>query len=891
MALIASAALGLAGQARAASYSPSDAFYWALPPGGAGSAIAVSPDGNFVYVADSHSKRIHEFASDGLPIRAWSYNKALQAPGSVTTDGFGDVYVLYPHPLHQAPATIEKFTGDGKKLLASWTVPFASAIAATRGGSVFVLTNFLNTVGEYNTNGKAIGGFVANLPGQWFPKPGYDARYWPQSGYDHPFKTVAREIAVDTSGNPLVVGDSYQALSSREPDCSIPDQDLHINTHPYPDPLDSGETARFSPSGTAVAHGWLSLSQQNCYNGLYQQSPGLYVAFGWQSDGVNPRGVAVDPNHGDVYAVTEDQLGARHLAPDLGEPFPGGNVNAPSGYGYDHNWDLIAGNPAGAVAVDCHSNLYMLGGGSASGLIAKFNYEGSVPPGSCANLSRLQLPGPTVAVFKVHVGKIGKEHVLAGCSGQPCTGTLWLESNSRLCRKCTLSFPHHFRIPPGLQRSLTLQLTRRGRRLLRIHPGLPIMVRGRLMGGHRFARRATLRGPSTLGPVCRFPGSPGGSATVSGTLAPGHAGDRITIQYLPPYAHGFLIPVVQRTVLTNRTGHFHDSHVLDAGGKWTIAVIWAGDRTRDPATPQPCSGTVRQIPTHISITCPPGSSVGTPSPFTGRLSGAPAGAAVALDYEAPPGVDIGHSVIANSRGHFSDSFSPPTPGLWLALAHYLGDAGHAPAEAVCEFTVAASDFSIAVSPSSGVVQQGGSVTATVGTAVTSGGPQSVSLSSTGSPAGATFSPASILAGGSSAVTFATSASTAPGNYTITVTGTGTSAHHSAAYTLTVTAAQATTALSLQCSPDSNRRFISCTGQLNSGGTGIGGAQIKLTYQPPQSGSPTVDMAMTGSDGTFGDTLNAPAGSLLASGGWQVTAQYAGDSTHAPASNTQSVTVP
>jgi hypothetical protein len=141
-----------------------------------------------------------------------------------------------------------------------------------------------------------------------------------------------------------VVGDSYQALSNTEPDCSVPDNDLHIDTHPYPDPLDSGEAARFTPGGTAIAHGWLSLSEQNCYNGLYQQSPGLNVAFGWQSNGINPRAVAVDPNSGDVYAVAEDQLGLRHLAHDLGDTLYD-NVNAASSYGFDHNWDLLAGNP------------------------------------------------------------------------------------------------------------------------------------------------------------------------------------------------------------------------------------------------------------------------------------------------------------------------------------------------------------------------------------------------------------------------------------------------------------------------------------------------------------------------------------------------------------------
>jgi len=98
------------------------------------------------------------------------------------------------------------------------------------------------------------------------------------------------------------------------------------------------------------------------------------------------------------------------------------------------------------------------------------------------------------------------------------------------------------------------------------------------------------------------------------------------------------------------------------------------------------------------------------------------------------------------------------------------------------------DFSISVSPTSGSTAQGGSVSATVSTAVTSGSAQTVSLSASGLPAGATasFSPSSVTAGGSSTMTISTSASTPTGTFPITITGTGTSATHSTPFSLTVT---------------------------------------------------------------------------------------------------------
>ncbi|MEU4381244.1 M4 family metallopeptidase [Micromonospora echinofusca] len=96
------------------------------------------------------------------------------------------------------------------------------------------------------------------------------------------------------------------------------------------------------------------------------------------------------------------------------------------------------------------------------------------------------------------------------------------------------------------------------------------------------------------------------------------------------------------------------------------------------------------------------------------------------------------------------------------------------------------DFSVSLSPTSGAVNPGGSVSTTVATATTSGSAQTVTLSAAGLPSGATasFSPATVTSGGSSTLTIATTAATAPGTYTVTVNGAG-SVTRSATYTLTV----------------------------------------------------------------------------------------------------------
>ncbi|MEU5432563.1 glycosyl hydrolase family 18 protein [Streptomyces sp. NPDC020719] len=97
------------------------------------------------------------------------------------------------------------------------------------------------------------------------------------------------------------------------------------------------------------------------------------------------------------------------------------------------------------------------------------------------------------------------------------------------------------------------------------------------------------------------------------------------------------------------------------------------------------------------------------------------------------------------------------------------------------------DFSVAVAPGSASVAPGGSTTATVSTAVTSGNAKTVALTATGAPAGVTasLSPSSVTAGGSARLTVSASASAAPGTYPLTITGSAGALAHSTTFTLTV----------------------------------------------------------------------------------------------------------
>ncbi|MFF4774836.1 M28 family peptidase [Microtetraspora fusca] len=97
------------------------------------------------------------------------------------------------------------------------------------------------------------------------------------------------------------------------------------------------------------------------------------------------------------------------------------------------------------------------------------------------------------------------------------------------------------------------------------------------------------------------------------------------------------------------------------------------------------------------------------------------------------------------------------------------------------------DFLISANPASGTVKAGAQATSTIGTATTAGTAQTVNLSASGLPTGASasFSPQSVTSGGSSTLTISTSATTPAGSYTVTVTGTGETGTRTATYALTV----------------------------------------------------------------------------------------------------------
>lgn len=202
------------------------------------------------------------------------------------------------------------------------------------------------------------------------------------------------------------------------------------------------------------------------------------------------------------------------------------------------------------------------------------------------------------------------------------------------------------------------------------------------------------------------------------------------------------------------------------------------------------------------------------------------------------------------------------------------------------------DFSLSVSPGSGTVQRGASVSTTVSTATTSGSGQTVSLTASGLPSGVTasFSPSSVTSGGSSTLTLTASASAATGSAAVTVTGTGPNATHTATYTVTVTTAPGGNDFAVSLSPASATVAAGGSTSANVGTTTTSGSA--QTVNLSVTGAPTgVTASVSPSSVTSGAgaTLSVSVGASAAPGTYTLTVTGAGDSATRTATFTLTVT--
>jgi hypothetical protein len=194
----------------------------------------------------------------------------------------------------------------------------------------------------------------------------------------------------------------------------------------------------------------------------------------------------------------------------------------------------------------------------------------------------------------------------------------------------------------------------------------------------------------------------------------------------------------------------------------------------------------------------------------------------------------------------------------------------------------ANDFSISANPTSLSLLQGASGTSNVSTTVTSGTAETVNLTVSGTPAGATatVNPTSVTAGNGSTLTVG-AGTAAPGTYTLTVTGTATSATHATTVTLTV---RAPNDFSISANPTSLT--------LVQGTSGTSTISTAVTSGTAETVTLTVGGTPVGATSTLNPTSVTPPGSstLTVNAGTAAAATYTLTITGTAPSATHSTTV-
>ncbi|PPK62059.1 M4 family metallopeptidase [Actinokineospora auranticolor] len=192
------------------------------------------------------------------------------------------------------------------------------------------------------------------------------------------------------------------------------------------------------------------------------------------------------------------------------------------------------------------------------------------------------------------------------------------------------------------------------------------------------------------------------------------------------------------------------------------------------------------------------------------------------------------------------------------------------------------EFSIAVNPTSGTVQAGGSTSATVSTSTTSGTAQSVALTASGQPSGVTvtFNPATVNSGATSTANIAVGSNVTAGTYPIVIKGTGTATNHTVTYNLTVGGQPPANDFSLALNPTSGSTDAGSSVSTTVGTTTTTGSAQTVTLTA--SGLPTGATAtFSPSSVTTGgnSTLTIATTSSTPAGQYSVTVTASGSANH------------
>jgi hypothetical protein len=632
--------------AGAASFSPQAVDLWGPPFGDFlnPDGVAVDPAGDFVYIADTGDDRIVELTTSGTYVDAWGTfghgQGRFNGPVAIATDAYGDVYVA-----DRGNNIIQKFSGSGR-FLRQWPFAVPRGVATDRAGHVFGLSDQYNRVHEWTADGRDLAAWTATMPGNYFP-----------GVYADPSSNDVKAIAVANDGSVLVGGDAVQSYVSAHSCEELADFNPAYDFRPYPDPLVSGEVARYTPAGAYQGNDWLSRSPKVC------TSP-------WDSQGM-PAGLAIDRSSGAVYA-------ALPFGPLVRRVGAGEDVGLPC---LPCEGGTYVGPPTGA-AIDCRGNLYVT---VRSSLLRYRNLDPSPRPPCPARLSHNA--DAAVSQF-VHFDPVHQRVVVGvGCLDGRCRGDVAVYVGPPGCA------PHNcyanlvgktLSLSRGHSTQVSVALGGAARRVLAHLGDMRVSALVHLRGHHRPAARlagARLRRPQALSLGCSATSAVFDAITLTGRTSPVLRNAPISLLLGPPTSIATM-----RSVRTDGRGRFRLAFTPGLAGAWSAQALYAGTGAREPARSPGCGTKVAPVATTLAITSCASAGALSPASVAGALSPAVTGARIELVYTRAGASAVLTEASAGADGRFADA-PVLAAGTWSVVARWPGDARHpAVTSAPCSFS-------------------------------------------------------------------------------------------------------------------------------------------------------------------------------------------------------------
>jgi len=368
--------------------------------------------------------------------------------------------------------------------------------------------------------------------------------------------------------------------------------------------------------------------------------------------------------------------------------------------------------------------------------------------------------------------------------------------------------------------------------------------------------------------------STGATAHLEADLAPHELGDTVTFEFTSPSgAH------TSFTNTVDQLGRARSQLTLNETGLWTVQADFGGSNDLAGSSSNTLTLTVGQAATTstTAVACP-GSTLGAgaTAAIAGTVTPGVQGTPVSVSYTPPTGTggtQTTDQVTTDGTGGFNDAFAPNAPGQWTVTASFTGDVRRTGSQGTCSFSVSPPQGVSSLSmncPSTASPGNSLTLTATLAPAL-----QNASIAWTATAPDGSIQSQTVLTDATATAYYNLTVGI-PGTWTITAQWAGDATHTPSSGSCTI-AVLAPTSTTVTCPATALQPLTpaSITGTVS---PAVNGTPVSISYSPPpgSGGTPGTDNVTTDGAGNFADTYAQDA-----AGTWDVTATYAGDTTHAP----------